>query len=167
MKPSEAKKANEKERLAGSTARYLPMMYDPNDNSLTPYDKELDKATVTAYLPKVSTDEGKKIAEKWALKLANGEVTQNQIPYKYRGYASGLNSGYKVSNAISDFGNKFAPVLAGSFLAGPLITYGIAAYSNPLIRTALDTIGSIDGIRNVFTDNGISKTIRLAKKGDT
>jgi hypothetical protein len=47
------------------------------------------------------------------------------------------------------------------------MTYGIAAYSNPLVRTALDTIGSIDGIRNTFTDNGISKTIRLAKEGDT
>lgn len=68
---------------------------------------------------------------------------------------------------MNDFGKKFAPVLAGSFLAGPAMTYGIAAYSNPLVRTTLDAIGSIDGIRNAFTDNGISKTIRLAKEGDT
>lgn len=48
--------------------------------------------------------------------------------------------------------------------AGPTI---ISAYSNPFVRTALDVVSGIDGIRNATTDNGIRKTIRLAKKGDT
>jgi hypothetical protein len=35
-----------------------------------------------------------------------------------------------------------------------------------LVRKGLDILGSIDGVRNAFTNNGIQKTINLAKKGD-
>lgn len=72
-----------------------------------------------------------------------------------------------VSKGIDKAGQQFAPVLAATFAAPYAIGLGTKALLNPYVRTALDVAGNIDGTRNFFTDNGISKTIRLAKEGNT
>ena len=79
----------------------------------------------------------------------------------------GDKGGQIVSSGINEFGQKFAPVLAASFVAPYAITGGIQMYSNPFVKAALDVVGSVDGVRNALSDNGISKTIKLAKEGDT
>lgn len=40
-------------------------------------------------------------------------------------------------------------------------------YSNPILRTALDSYGTYDGFKNALSDNGLKKTQRLIKEGDT
>lgn len=75
--------------------------------------------------------------------------------------------GEYVSNSISNAGTKLAPVLAGTAAFPFALNLGMAAYANPFVRTALDVVGTIDGVRNFVSDNGVSKTIRLAKEGDT
>lgn len=75
--------------------------------------------------------------------------------------------GEYVSNSISNAGTKLAPILAGTAAFPFALNLGMAAYANPFVRTALDVAGTIDGVRNFVSDNGVSKTIRLAKEGDT
>jgi hypothetical protein len=38
--------------------------------------------------------------------------------------------------------------------------------THPGLRFGLDAVGTIDGIRNAISDNGIQKTLRLYKEGD-
>lgn len=84
----------------------------------------------------------------------------------YNRYIGGQFGDY-VSNSISNAGTKLAPVLAGAAAFPFALNLGMAAYANPFVRTALDVIGTIDGVRNFVSDNGVSKTVRLAKEGDT
>lgn len=72
----------------------------------------------------------------------------------------------QTSEGISNAGKKLAPVLAGAAVAPYVISTGAVALANPYVRTALDLIGTVDGVRNAFTENGVKKTIRLAKEGD-
>lgn len=79
-----------------------------------------------------------------------------------------------TGNEISDKGKYFSwiPGLAG---AGAIATSGAigagingikSVFANPYARSLFDMTGTIDSVRNALSDNGISKTIRLAKEGD-
>lgn len=58
------------------------------------------------------------------------------------------------------------PVAAGTGILGTLAGGVKSIYANPFSRTALDLVGTADGIKNAFTNNGIKKTINLTKEGD-
>lgn len=104
-----------------------------------------------AYL---STD----VLEPAVVKAFNSEEGYNRY--------QGEKFGEYVSNEISEAGTKLAPVLVGAAAAPWAISGGIAAYTNPITRSIIDLAGSIDGIRNAASKNGVRKTIRLAKEGD-
>lgn len=104
-----------------------------------------------AYL---STD----LLEPAVVKAFNSEEDYNRY--------QGEKFGEYVSNEISEAGTKLAPVLVGAAVAPWAISGGIAAYTNPITRSIIDLAGSIDGIRNAASKNGVRKTIRLAKEGD-
>lgn len=74
--------------------------------------------------------------------------------------------GEYVSNEMSKAGTKLAPLLVGTAAAPWAISGGIAAYTNPITKGIIDLAGSIDGIRNAASENGVRKTIGLAKQGD-
>lgn len=58
-----------------------------------------------------------------------------------------------------------AGLSTGAFAAG---VNGLKTlYSNPFLRLGLDITGSVDGINNAVSGNGVRKTIKLAKEGDT
>ena len=69
-----------------------------------------------------------------------------------------------------------AKVLAPLVVGVPAIGTGVAStlaggvksfYANPWLRWSSDMFGTGQGIKNAFSDDGISKTIRLAQEGDT
>lgn len=74
--------------------------------------------------------------------------------------------GEYVSNEISKAGTKLAPILVGTAVAPWAISGGIAAYTNPITKSIIDLAGSIDGIKNAASKNGVRKTIRLTKEGN-
>ena len=51
-------------------------------------------------------------------------------------------------------------------LATTAVSLSPYVFTNPAAMRILDIVGTADGIRNLTTDNGISKTIRLTKNGD-
>ena len=59
---------------------------------------------------------------------------------------------------------------AGAIATSGAIGAGIngikSVFANPYARSLFDMTGTIDSVRNALSDNGISKTIRLAKEGD-
>lgn len=82
--------------------------------------------------------------------------------------------GKYVGNEMSD-NAKYFSWIPGAAGAGALITSGAlgagagaikSLFANPYSRSALDIMGTADSIKNVLSDNGIAKTIRLAKEGD-
>ena len=83
--------------------------------------------------------------------------------------------GKYVASKRDDEAPKYAPLVAGPALAVLAETGALGAaikgvqklYSNPLARTAFDVIGTGDAINNAISDNGIQKTARLWKEGDT
>lgn len=59
-------------------------------------------------------------------------------------------------------------LFAGALIGGSGIKQGLRFLkSHPLLRAGLDVYGAGDGIVNLFTGNGVQKTYRLAKEGDT
>jgi hypothetical protein len=59
-------------------------------------------------------------------------------------------------------------LFAGALIGGSGIKQGIKFLArHPFLRFSLDTIGTIDGARNTLSNNGIRKTVRLIKEGDT
>lgn len=110
-----------------------------------------DSPNDPAYL---STD----VLEPAVVKAFNSEEDYNRY--------QGEKFGEYVSNEISEAGTKLAPVLVGAAAAPWAISGGIAAYTNPITKSIIDLAGSIDGIRNAASKNGVRKTIRLAKEGD-
>ena len=85
--------------------------FDPETHG---YIDNINSASTTFRYPDISTPEGRKYATKFAMRTASGEVPYENIPSQYRPFVEGLQNGWKTSSAISDFGKKFAPVLAGS-----------------------------------------------------
>ena len=74
--------------------------------------------------------------------------------------------------AKEDAAKVLAPLVAGV----PMIGTGVlgtaiggvkSIYANPLLRFGLDMYGTADGVKNLFTDDGIQKTIRAVQEGDT
>lgn len=59
-------------------------------------------------------------------------------------------------------------LFAGALVGGSGIKQGLRFLkSHPLLRAGLDIYGTGDGIVNLFTGDGVQKTLRLAKEGDT
>lgn len=115
----------------------------------------------------INTKRGKQAATRMAYRVAEGKEKIENVPASYRNYVNGVLYGsIPTSKAIDKSGRKFAPVVAGAAVAPWLISGGIAAVANPLVKTTFDIIGSLDGIRNATSNNGVRKTIRLAKEGN-
>ena len=115
----------------------------------------------------INTKKGKRAATKMANRIAQGKERIENVPASYRNYVNGLLYGsMPTSKAIDKTGRKFAPILAATAAAPWLISGGIYAYTNPLLKGIIDGIGTIDGIRNAASKNGVRKTIRLTKEGD-
>ena len=116
----------------------------------------------------INTKRGKRAATRMAHRIAEGKEKIENVPASYRNYVNGVLYGsIPTSKGIDRAGRKFAPVVAGAAVAPWLISGGVAAATNPLVKTAFDVAGSIDGIRNAASKNGVRKTVRLAKSGDT
>lgn len=115
----------------------------------------------------INTKRGKRAATRMAHRIAEGKERIENVPASYRNYVNGILYGsMPTSKAIDKAGRKFAPVVVGAAAAPWLISGGVAAATNPLVKTAFDIAGSIDGIRNAASKNGVRKTIRLAKEGN-
>lgn len=115
----------------------------------------------------INTKKGKRAATRMAHRIAEGKEKIENVPTSYRNYVNGVLYGsIPTSKTIDKAGRKFAPVIAGAAVAPWLISGGIAAAANPLVKTTFDIIGSLDGIRNAASNNGVRKTIRLAKEGN-
>lgn len=76
-----------------------------------------------------------------------------------------------IRDAYSDGDNKHADAYAklltdANSLGVALGTLGSVWASSPFLRVGLDTAGTVDGIRNVFSENGVQKTVRKYKEGD-
>lgn len=116
----------------------------------------------------INTKKGKRAATRMAHRIAEGKERIENVPASYKNYVNGVLYGsMPTSKAIDKAGRKFAPVLAGAAAAPWLISGGIAAYTNPVTKAIIDGIGAVDGIRNAASKNGVRKTIRLAKEGNT
>lgn len=115
----------------------------------------------------INTKRGKRAATKMAHRITEGKERIENVPSSYRNYVNGVLYGsMPTSKAIDKAGRKFAPVIAGAAAAPWLISGGIAAYTNPVTKAIIDGIGTVDGIRNAASKNGVRKTIRLAKEKD-
>ena len=115
----------------------------------------------------INTKKGKRAATRMAHRIAEGKERIENVPASYRNYVNGVLYGsMPTSKAIDKAGRKFAPVVVGAAAAPWLISGGVAAATNPLIKTIFDIAGSVDGIRNAVSKNGVRKTIRLAKEGN-
>lgn len=113
---------------------------------------------------------------------ANAPVElQAQLGDRYKGTAQRQ---AEYDQGIRDYTNYVAPrlgaVMAGSLLgaeglsvaapwlvdvAAPAIQRAANTAIGRRIRGGLDVLGTIDGIRNAFSDNGLSKTYRLIDEG--
>lgn len=136
-----------------------------------------DKVVYTDYIEPVvfrdkainiNTKRGKIAATRMARRIAEGKDRIENVPASYRNYVNGVLYGsMPTSKAIDRAGRKFAPVVVGAAAAPWLISGGVAAYTNPVTKAIIDGIGAVDGIRNAASKNGVRKTIRLAKEGNT
>lgn len=116
----------------------------------------------------INTKKGKRSATRMANRIAEGKERIENVPASYKNYVNGVLYGsMPTSKAIDKAGRKFAPVVVGAAAAPWLISGGIAAYTNPVTKAIIDGIGAVDGIRNAASKNGVRKTIRLAKEGNT
>lgn len=73
--------------------------------------------------------------------------------------------------AKEDVAKVLAPLVVGVPMAGTGVLGTLAGgvksiYANPMMRFGLDMSGTTDGIKNLFTDNGVQKTIRAIQEGD-
>lgn len=81
------------------------------------------------------------------------------------GYKWATENVTKPTNKIAH--DYVAPALAATLAAPVAIDAAASIVANPWLRLAADTAGNIDGIRNAASENGVAKTVRLAKEGDT
>lgn len=107
--------------------------------------------------------------------LTEPAVVSAPLPAKFNGsreaarrYAEGYRWGQENVVAPRE---RTAPYVAaglvGAIATPMLLDAGAMAIANPYVRTALDIVGNIDGTRNLLSDNGVRKTIRLVNAGDT
>lgn len=109
---------------------------------------------------------------KKVITLDNLHELAKDNPAMYKEYMQRLPKEYQAKVIENASRNKYGyeglnkAMFAASSL--PLATYAGAAYSSipKSVKTFVDIIGSIDGLRNMVSHNGISKTVRKAKEGD-
>lgn len=132
------------------------------------YRDNIQSATVTAKLPDINTAKGKQIAKNMARRIAEGKMDIKSVPRSYQSYVQGeLKGAMPTSEAINKAGRPVAVGLAATFAAPAIIGGAAAALLNPYVRLGLDILGSADGVRNLVSKNGVQKTYRLAREGDT
>lgn len=132
------------------------------------YRDNIQASTVTAKLPDINTSKGKQIAKNMARRIAEGKMDIKSVPRSYQSYVQGeLKGAMPTSEAINKVSRPVAVGLAATFAAPAIIGGAAAALLNPYVRLGLDILGSADGVRNLVSKNGVQKTYRLAKEGDT
>lgn len=98
------------------------------------------------------------------------------LPAKFNGSQAAAKryaEGYKwATENVTRPTNKIAhdyvaPALAATFAAPVAIDAAAAVVANPVLRSVADFVGTVDGLRNAASENGVAKTIRLAKEGNT
>lgn len=106
---------------------------------------------------------------------------QAQLGDRYKGTAQ---RSEEYNQGIRDYTDYIAPrlgaVMAGSLLgaeglsvaapwlvdvAAPAVSRFLATPTGKIMKAGFDTVGTIDGIRNLASDNGIQKTVRLIDEG--
>lgn len=131
------------------------------------YKLDLEPLVFTDRAIDINTKKGKLAATRMAHRINEGKERIENVPKSYRNYVEGaLYGSIPTTKAIDKAGKQLAPVLAASFAAPYIIGGGAIALSNPIVRSILNTVGTIDGIRNAASKNGVRKTIRLAKERD-
>ena len=103
-----------------------PELVEDYDPEVHGYKDNVSPSSTTFSYPDINTSEGRRYATRFAMKTASGEIPYENVPRQYMPFVQGLQNGWKTSKAISDFGYKFAPVLAGSAIA-PFAISGIAS----------------------------------------
>lgn len=109
---------------------------------------------------------------KKVITLDNLHELATDNPTMYKEYMQRLPKEYQAKVIENASRNRYGyeglnkAMFAASSL--PLATYAGAAYSSipKSVKTFVDIIGSVDGLRNMVSHNGISKTVRKAKEGD-
>lgn len=97
------------------------------------------------------------------LKLKVGDENWKKLPHDIQQKV--FNEG--INNTQNKAGEKVAIGLAATTAAPYIIGTTTKAAINPVVQKVFDVVGTADNIRNIISDNGISKTIKKAKEGDT
>lgn len=107
-------------------------------------------------------------------------VVTAKLPAKFKGSQAAAKryaEGYQFGKQIAKERDKTAPYIAATaalpFIIGEGVAGGIATNAainafrtaHPLLAKGVSTLLTADGIRNAFSNNGIQKTVRLAKEG--
>lgn len=92
--------------------------------------------------------------------------TQIQVPAAYPNPSSIATWQYNPNNLVDTTVGKELAHTAALVGAVPAMTLASAAWANPMIKGAVDVATTIDSGKNLLSDNGVSKTIDLAKQGD-
>lgn len=125
----------------------LMQMTDGSDPDQGEYIATIDASKKVETLPDIKTEEGKKLAIKFALKLDLGEISENNVPAKYRNFVHSLQNQWHTSDKISEFGTKYAfPVLLTAATTPMAIAgAGVSAASIGVIPTLAAETGGIAG----------------------
>ena len=97
--------------------------------------------------------------------LANGVTYNAREAAQYEKEAQDAASKVGLGLGAAGLSVAAAPVIGTGIGAG-LNGYAAFQAAHPLIATGIDVAGTIDGIRNFFSGNGVQKTFRLIKEGN-
>lgn len=134
----------------------------------TYYGGVLPDVNITAAAPSIKTKKGEKLAKIMARDVYQGKMQFKDVPKDYQSYIEG-----EVKGAIP-YAQKYHP---GARVIG-LTSAGIMGYlggvaptleflgKHPLLNSVVNFAGGVDTAKNLLSNNGISKTIRLIKEGD-
>lgn len=106
----------------------------------------------------------------WNDLYRKGKVSLSEIPREYQSWIEGDSYNSGMLNKINDGRNKVAKGMAVTMGGLAALIGGLSSvpalyslYQIPLVSRAINTLGTIDGIRNAISENGVKKTIGLAK----
>lgn len=103
-------------------------------------------------------------------------VVTASLPAKFRGSQSAAKryaEGYKwanenVTKPTNEVARKYVyPAVAATAAAPLAVDAAAAVVANPVLRSVADFVGTVDGLRNAVSENGVAKTVRLAREGNT
>lgn len=166
--------------IDSSTGRYFTL--NPEEYATSPYKPTLHRVNSFddggdlggAHGEVPFTTDYSKVPKRYkkTITLDNLHELAKDNPAVYREYMQKLPKEYQAkvieNTARSRYGYEGLNKAMFAVASLPLVTYTGAAYSSipKGIKTAVDIIGSVDGLRNIASKNGISKTIKKAKEGD-